>query len=304
MQRGENPTMTAVGPHGCKHLNPAGERFRTYLEVNGLTAATTYFKKKVYGTWTHPRSKRLHQIDHFITSKSDFCRLTDAGCSKPLVDSDHLAIMCKLKIKARLKKRNPAPRQKLLKLDVTVLNDKSKSAEFCNKVMEKFDNSAGDSDYYTRVSNSMMEAAKEVLPAKPRAQPSWFVAASEKLSKLIEEKNNAMIVSFRYKTRSLTQRLRSARKNLKVAVTEAKNAWIKDKWNQLNKRHLLKGTANCWQALGEIKKGLSKTAPAAVKMMTKDDKSKCVSAEENSEVFRAHFEKLFDRVPNCTKVIN
>ena len=301
MQRGENPTMTAVGPHGCKHLNPAGERFRTYLEVNGLTAATTYFKKNVYGTWTHPRSKRLHQIDHFITSKSDFCRLTDAGCSKPLVDSDHLAIMCKLKIKARLKKRNPAPRQKLLKLDVTVLNDKSKSAEFCNKVMEKFDNSAGDSDYYTRVSNSMMEAAKEVLPAKPRAQPSWFVAASEKLSKLIEERNNAMIVSFRYKTRSLTQRLRSARKNLKVAVNEAKNAWIKDKWNQLNKRHLLKGTANCWQALGEIKKGLSKTAPAAVKMMTKDDKSKCVSAEENSEVFRAHFEKLFDREPDCTK---
>ena len=301
MQRGENPTMTAVGPHGCKHLNPAGERFRTYLEVNSLTAATTYFKKNVYGTWTHPRSKRLHQIDHFITSKSDFCRLTDAGCSKPLVDSDHLAIMCKLKIKARLKKRNPAPRQKLLKLDVTVLNDKSKSAEFCNKVMEKFDNSAGDSDYYTRVSNSMMEAAKEVLPAKPRAQPSWFVAASEKLSKLIEERNNAMIVSFRYKTRSLTQRLRSARKNLKVAVNEAKNAWIKDKWNQLNKRHLLKGTANCWQALGEIKKGLSKTAPAAVKMMTKDDKSKCVSAEENSEVFRAHFEKLFDREPDCTK---
>ena len=301
MQRGENPTMTAVGPHGCKHLNPAGERFRTYLEVNGLTAATTYFKKNAYGTWTHPRSKRSHQIDHFITSKSDFCRLTDAGCSKPLVDSDHLAIMCKLKIKARLKKRNPAPRQKLLKLDVTVLNDKRRSAEFCNKVMEKFDNSAGDSDYYTRVSNSMMEAAKEVLPAKPRAQPSWFVAASEKLSKLIKERNNAMIVSFRYKTRSLTQRLRSARKNLKVAVNEAKNAWIKDKWNQLNKRHLQRGTANCWQALGEIKKGLSKTVPTAVKMMTKDDKSKCVSAEENSEVFRAHFEKLFDREPDCTK---
>ena len=34
MQRGENPTMPAIGPHGCKHLNPAGERFRTYLEVN------------------------------------------------------------------------------------------------------------------------------------------------------------------------------------------------------------------------------------------------------------------------------
>lgn len=138
-----------------------------------------------------------------------------------------------------------------------MLKDKRRSAEFCNKVMEKFNKSAGDSDYYTRVSNSMMEAAEEVLPAKPRAQPSWFVAALEKLSKLIKERNNAMIVSFRYKTRSLTQRLRSARRNLKVAVNVAKNAWIKDKWNQLNKRHLQRGIANCWQALGTVKNSAS-----------------------------------------------
>ena len=300
MQRGENPTMTAIGPHGCKHLNPAGERFRTYLEVNGLTAATTYFKKKTYGTWTHPRSKRSHQIDHFITSKSDFCRLIDAGCSRPLLDSDHLAIMCKIRVKARLKKRNQAPRQKMLKLDVSLLKDKSRATDFCDKVMEKFDAAEEDSDYYTRVSSSMMEAAKEVLPAKTRAQPSWFVSAAEKLAKLIEERNSAMAVSFKYKTRSHTMRLRNARKNLKAAVNDAKNAWIKDKWDKLNKGHLQKGTANCWQALGEIKKGLSKTAPAAVKMMTKEDKSKCVSAEENADVFRVHFEKLFDRVPDCT----
>ena len=161
MQRGDNQSMTAVGPHGCRHLNPAGERFRTYLEVNGLTAATTYFKKNAYGTWIHPRSKRTHQIDHFITSKSDFCRLIDAGCSKPLLDSDHLAIMCKLRVAARLKRRNTAPRNKLLKLDTCVLKDKGLSADFCNSFMEKFDNSAGDLDYYTRVSNVMEEAARK-----------------------------------------------------------------------------------------------------------------------------------------------
>ena len=167
--------------------------------------------------------------------------------------------------------------------------------------MEKFDDSAGDLDHYTRVSNAMEEAAKEVLPVKCRAQPSWFVTAKETLSKLIEERNTAMAVSFKHRTRSHTQRLRRARKNLKAAVTEAKNAWIKDKWNELNKGHLQKGTANCWQALAEIKKGLSKTAPAAVKMMTKEDGTKCVTSEENSEVFRVHFDKLFDRVPDCSK---
>ena len=208
--------------------------------------------------------------------------------------------MCKIRVKARLKKRNQAPRQKMLNLDVSLLKDKSRATDFCNKVMEKFDATEEDPDYYTRVSSSMMEAAKEVLPAKTRAHPSWFVSAAEKLAKMIEERNSAMAVSFKYKTRSHTLRLRNARKNLKAAVNDAKNAWIKDKWDKLNKGHLQKGTASCWQALGEIKKGLSKTAPAAVKMMTKEDKSKCVSAEENADVFRVHFEKLFDRVPDCT----
>ena len=47
--------MTAVGPHGNHHVNNAGLRFRTFLEVNSYTALTTYFKKKSYSTWTHPR---------------------------------------------------------------------------------------------------------------------------------------------------------------------------------------------------------------------------------------------------------
>ena len=117
----------------------------------------------------------------------------------------------------------------MLKLDVSLLKDKSRATVFCNKVMEKFDATKEDPDYYTRVSSSMMEAAKEVLPAKTRAQPSWFVSAADKLAKMIEERNSAMAVSFKYKTRSYTLRLRNARKNLKAAVNDAKNAWIKDK---------------------------------------------------------------------------
>ena len=85
----------------------------------------------------------------------------------------------------------------MLKLDVFLLKDKSRATEFCNKVMEKFDATEEDSDYYTRVSSSIMEAAKEVLPAKTRAQPSWFVSAAKKLDKLIEEGNSAMAVSFK-----------------------------------------------------------------------------------------------------------
>ena len=116
--------MTADSSYGYNYINSAGERFRTYLEVKNFAAATTYFKKKTYSTWIHPRSKKPHQINHFVTSKGGFSRFIDAGCTSPVLDSDHLAVMCKLRIAARLKKRTKTARQQLLKLDTTFLKDK------------------------------------------------------------------------------------------------------------------------------------------------------------------------------------
>ena len=55
VKREGQESMTAVDPHGNHHVNNAGLRFRTFLEVNSYTALTTYFKKKSYSTWTHPR---------------------------------------------------------------------------------------------------------------------------------------------------------------------------------------------------------------------------------------------------------
>ena len=46
-----------------------------------------------------------------------------------------------------------------------------------------------------------------------------------------------------------------------------------------------------------LRKGLDKPKPSAIKMMKKHDGSKCVSAEENAEVFRQHFHKLYEREP-------
>ena len=143
----------------------------------------------------------------------------------------------------------------------------------------------------------MESAAKAKLPAKPKAQPSWFLAEEEKLSKLVEERNLATSSHFKYRTRSFAARLRTARKNLKKAVNEAKNNWVKEKCKQINDGSMQKGTGQCWKALNEIKRGLSKTAPAAEKMMTKADGTKCTSSEENADVFRQHFENLFDRNP-------
>ena len=304
MQREGLEIMTAVGPHGNKHINAAGERLRSYLDVNNYVAVTTYFKKSSYSTWIHPRSKKPHQIDHFLTEKSQFACVVDAGRTHPILGSDHLAIMCKLRVAARLKKRNLTPRQQMLKLDTTVLADRERSSNFCKLVAEKYQAEDDALDTYTRLSRAMEVTAKETLPAKPKAQPSWFMAEETRLSRLVAERNLAMSAFFKNRTRSYTTRLRAARKKLKSAVADAKNKWIQEKCRKMNEASTQRGTAQCWKALKEIKNGLAKTTPATEKMMMKADGTMCTTTEENAEVFRVHFEQLFDRMPEFTNDFN
>ena len=106
VKREKQEVMASVGPFGNPHVNASGIRFRSFLEVNNLAAVTTFFQKKQYSTWNHPRSKKPHQIDHFITEKSSISRFLDAGCTSPILYSDHLGISCKLRICVRLKKRS------------------------------------------------------------------------------------------------------------------------------------------------------------------------------------------------------
>ena len=125
-----------------------------------------------------------------------------------------------------------------------------------------------------RLSVAMEVAASESLPLKPKAQPSWFHIEEDKLSKLVEERNIAMSSYFKHRTRSYTAQLRTARKKLKTAVSAAKNKWIQEKCKMMNDGGMERGTGQFWKALGKIKKGLSKTSPAAEKMMTKADGTK------------------------------
>ena len=74
------------GPFGGPHTNDAGRRMHSFLSIRGLTTTTTFFQKKSYGTWIHPRSKLPHQLDHIITNKDKLCTVTYAGVTEIMVD--------------------------------------------------------------------------------------------------------------------------------------------------------------------------------------------------------------------------
>ena len=295
-QGGDHKTcLAALGKFGLEHVNESGRRFASYLAISNLTTLTTCFQKKSYATWIHPRSKKPHQIDHIITSRSEFCRFTDAGSTEPLIDSDHRAVNCKLRVMHRLKKRS-SPRQRLLHLNYNVLSDKTTSANFCNEVYEKYCTLPEDTPRYSRLAESTQHASLHLLPKQPKPQPGWFQASEDKLLPLIEERNRAMELVFTRRLRSNTMRLKNARKLLKSAVSKAKNDWILSQCHTMNDIST-RGTKEHWDTLGRLRNGLSKAHASAEVSMKKPDGSRCKSAEENAEVFRAHFQTLYGRTP-------
>ena len=292
-----NSSMGILGHFGLPHINDSGRRFSSYLGVNDLLALTTRFKKHSYCTWTHPRSKLPHQIDHIISDNDNFCRFTDAGTTEPLIDSDHRAVRCKLRIMLRLRKA-VSPRQRLARLDFSSLTENRKKESFCNEVLKEYNATDTNEPRYSRLEKALKRSAQTELPLKAKAQPGWFTAAEGTLLPLINARNQAMKRQFDRHTRSHTKTVKATRKALKSAVSKAKNDWILSQSKTANDAKVGKGgTKQCWDAVNKLKHGLSKTKPSTERAMKKEDGSVCKTPEENAEVFRAHFEKLYGRTP-------
>ena len=277
------------GPFGLSHVNAAGRRMRTFLSTNDLIATSTHFKKRNYGTWQHPRSGKMHQIDHIITARSSFKCFSDTGITAPILDSDHRAVRCKLRLACRLRKKSDL-RSKMTCLDYQKLNDEETALKFRRSVCE----SASES--FTGLTTAIQKASLSVLPKREKAYPGWFKDKEDIILPLIEARNAAMASVYMRRTRSNVSKLRKTRKNLKRALTDAKNSWIQKQCTNLNAQNN-RGTSEAWTAVGNLRTGLSKTAPANIKPMKKSDGTVCSTPEENAEVFRQHFEKLYGRKP-------
>ena len=287
----------SIGKFGLPHVNDSGRRYGSYMAINNLIALTTCFRKSQYGTWIHPRSKLQHQIDHFLTDKCHAQRILDAGVTEQLIDSDHRAIVCKIRIMFRLKKKS-SPRQRLLQIDYSSLAEPALQQVFCRKVFDNYNTKPADEAKYTRLAAAVKETTLEELPKKARPQPGWFATAEEKLIPLIQERNSASAAMFKRTSRSNASRLRSARKAVKSAVISAKDEWVRAQCKSMNdaisSRH---GTKDCWDVLTNLRKGLVKTKPSTERSMKKSNGTICQSPAENAEVFRQHFMQLYQRNP-------
>ena len=293
----ETGNRATLGRFGLEHTNDSGRRFASYLAINNMLALTTCFKKKNYGTWIHPRSKLQHQLDHFLTIKDNSPSFTDAGVTQSLTDSDHRAVLCKLRLACRLKKRT-STRQRLLQLDYSGLKSDTIKDAFCQKVVEKYNAQPEDQPKYTKLATAVESVTCASLPRKSKPQPGWFVAAQHEINHLIQKRNAAQSKKFEKCTRSTTYQLRTARKDLKNAVGKAKSNWISETCNALNESSSAHGgTKTYWDTVGKLRNGLKKSQSCTERPMKKPDGTLCKTPEENAEVFKNHFQKLYGRQP-------
>ena len=295
-ERGSSDTHSVVGAFGIKHVNDSGQRFKSYLATNNLCVMTTRFRKRSFVTWVHPRSKMGHQIDHIITCRSDAYRFLDAGVTSQLVDSDHCAVYGKLYVAKQLAKR-ATPRERLLCLDYSSLSTQEAMSDFNQTLLTKYREGDESKTTYIRLAEAATYTTRHNLSRKQRAQPTWFANAAEQLLPLIRTRNQAMMAAFGRRTRATTDRLRQARHEVKRAVTRAKNQWLIYQCDSLNES-VRRGTKDCWDTITRIKKGMVKSKPFTEKQMKKTDGTTASSPQENAEVFRDHFEKLFVRTPS------
>ena len=144
----------------------------------------------------------------------------------------------------------------------------------------------------------MRNSAVLTLRTKVRVSPDWFSANRKELSELIEKRNTAVFLKMTRPTRGSIKRARIARRDLKLAIQRAKSKWIEELCDNVSKPNSARHGTKCfWDCINLLKKGMNKPNPSKQVMMTKENGEKCSTPEENANVFRTHFEKLYNRTP-------
>ena len=102
---------------------------------------------------------------------------------------------------------------------------------------------------------------------------------------LIEKRNAAVKACYIHRTRKNTKTVKECRKAIKKCVKKAKNDWITQTQGKLSFENASHNTKQCWDAVKNLKKGLSKTRTAQITKMKNEDGPICTNAEQNAQVF-------------------
>ena len=164
------------------------------LCAKGMCSAATFFQKPAYASWRHPRSKKGHQLDHFVIPRLDLFRVSDAGISKLTVESDYDPLCIKLRIARNFSKQHESEASFINR---SLLRDPIVASNFRHAVLKHLGNDLLRSKFLThpalRDSDAVHTSSKEVLSVSERRRPGWFNESQQLLKASIAARNQAQL---------------------------------------------------------------------------------------------------------------
>ena len=255
--------------------------------MNQLASLASYFQKRHYSTWVHPRNHHGYQLDHIVVTRLDIKRVPDAGsCPFQFLNSDHRPVGCRLKIAVDLQ-RKPDQREALTHRDYSSLFQVDDQRAFASGVHARLSPAAPIPDsnlrsdatvpesevvLYSTLAAALKDTVLEMLPKRPRPTPSWFEAKAELLHGLINARNLAFNAHQKLPGIVTKSRFQQARSELQAAVRNAKCSWIVDLCKTVDDGIMsARGSKFAWDTVGKLRAGLEgatkRSAPANMRKL-------------------------------------
>ena len=298
----QNPiAFSGVGQYGLQTRNPSGERFLSYLNREGLVAASTFFSKPIhkYRTWIHPNGNIPYQIDHIITQKDNLHHhFTNVSTGKHLAESDHWPLYANINIqstsKIRSKHFKKSQQNILRQFDYSALNSATTVSNLCQSIISHINNIT-DENAHQKLTNAIPLAIAETLPkSNKKKDKEWFKMFKNELEPSINLRNNIYKLYQSAPTYTTKRILRHTRARICKLVKDAKNKWINNVARNININSKKSNfNTNAWEAIKTLKKGLTNTRKTNTIKLRKPDGSLCNTPNDNADIFHNHFNNLF-----------
>jgi hypothetical protein len=242
------------------NMNANGELLLTKCAEHNLTITNTYFpmNNKFKGTWRHPRSGHWHILDYIIVRREDLKYVTKA---KARIDvdcwTDHRLVLANLDIKLKPKAfHREGVRKK--RYQIENLHDpevKHNLSALVREELSTMDRDMNANDTWVTIRNTINKACESTLGiAKGKRQEDWFNDSCDVIEPALKRKHDAFkrISSLSSTNDRANFEYGEAKTNLRREIRSAKNAWRKNKAEEIQKYADAHDQRNFYEAIKQI----------------------------------------------------
>ena len=281
--------------------NRNGEKLFDLMEEYNLFSANNSFMKSKNQLWTYESPSGLRsQLDYMLFRKKWKNSIHNSrSFSSFTVSSDHRVVSSSVQLSLRSsKKAKPHPMKCFDWKEVARNNDLSK--QFSLEVFNRFQSLCDVSDLensledtYDSLIACTESVAKEMLPRKKKASRN----EAEKSTPVVNARVKLKEASLNYHknpSRTLNQKLKSAKKNLDDAYLKAEADFILGKINTLEHLHTSNKHHQAWKTVKELSGKSSNSSPGI----------KGGSTKARKESWLRHFQNLLGKKANLPDDLN